>query len=63
MILQKLCEAYAASPDGKVRLECGCLARPTMFKPCEWHKKEFQADLLAVTEDAVECNEACCDPG
>ncbi len=62
-ILRQLSEAYLASPDGKARLDCGCLARPAMLVPCAWHRREFLAELRAATEeDPGECGEGCCDP-
>ncbi len=63
MILRQLCEAYAAAPDGKARLDCGCLARPSCFVPCAWHRREFVEELRRSMEEADECHEACCDPG
>jgi hypothetical protein len=63
-ILNQLCEAYMASPDGKARLDCGCLARPAFLIPCAWHRREFLTALLAACEDDVsECRGPCCDPG
>lgn len=61
-ILRELCEAAQAAPDRRARLECGCMARPTMLIPCPWHRREFQEALRAVTEDEVECDAGCCDP-
>ncbi len=63
MILRQLCEAYAAAPDGKARLDCGCLARPTLFIPCAYHRREFMDELRRSLEEAAECDGPCCDPG
>ena len=61
-MLRELCEAARTSSAGCARLDCGCMIRTAMFIPCVWHRQEFLQELRALTEDAVECNEACCDP-
>lgn len=62
--LRDLCAAYMAAPDGKARLECGCLTRPAMLIPCVWHRRELTAELLAASEeDPGDCDAGCCDPG
>jgi hypothetical protein len=62
-VLRELALAQAESPDMKARLDCGCVARPTMFLPCAWHRREFWAALCAACEeDTQECQGACCDP-
>ncbi len=63
-ILRELAEAVNKDPALYVRLECGCWANKTCFRPCAWHRVEFREDLAELTEGEPEHEDdgSCCDP-